>query len=387
MDRDPRHGPRPSAGPFHAIIGDSIIERMRQKRDRIPIACRTGDNIAALSAPKTTQSSPESLREVAMFQSRLSVIVFVLCIAAPLPALAEDVLVTQYKADPSGAPYGVAIEKGFFKKAGVDITGVISGEGGGSSVRATIASELGYGETSPAGIIAAITEGQGIKIVDIGSRSMASNVIIVMPNSPIKSMKDLKGKKFGISNPKSLGEMTAVLAAEDAGIDPNDIQRVALGNLSGALTALENNVVDATTIPGILFMMRGGASKYRVIVGPKDLPLLPPAVGIATGDLIKNHPDKLRAILAGRREAVKFIYENTAEASKILEPIYAPLPPNDVDALMQQLVDAKFYSEGKIDMVLLQNTVKAMKYVGMIDKDPDLAKMIDTSFLPSDLQK
>jgi NitT/TauT family transport system substrate-binding protein len=317
----------------------------------------------------------------------MSAIVFALCVAAPWPALAEDILVTQYKADPSGAPYGVAIEKGFFKKAGVDITGVISGEGGGSSVRAVIASELGYGETSPAGIIAAINEGQDIKIVDIGSRSMASNVIIVMPNSPIKTMADLKGKKFAISNPKSLGEMTAVLAAENAGIDPNDIQRVALGNLSGALTALENNVVDATSIPGVLFLMRGGDSKYRVIVGPKDLPLLPPAVGIATGDLMKKNPDKLRAILAGRRDAVKFLYDHTAEASKILEPIYAPLPPKDVDTLMQQLVDAKFYSEGKIERVLLQNTVKAMKYVGMIDKDPDLSKMIDASFLPSDLQK
>ena len=69
---------------------------------------------------------------------------------APLPAMAEDILVTQYKADPSGAPYGIAIDKGFFKKAGVDITGVISGEGGGTSVRAVIASDLGYGETSPA---------------------------------------------------------------------------------------------------------------------------------------------------------------------------------------------------------------------------------------------
>jgi NitT/TauT family transport system substrate-binding protein len=322
-----------------------------------------------------------------MLQPKMSAIVFALCVAAPWPALAEDILVTQYKADPSGAPYGVAIEKGFFKKAGVDITGVISGEGGGSSVRAVIASELGYGETSPAGIIAAINEGQDIKIVDIGSRSMASNVIIVMPNSPIKTMADLKGKKFAISNPKSLGEMTAVLAAENAGIDPNDIQRVALGNLSGALTALENNVVDATSIPGVLFLMRGGDSKYRVIVGPKDLPLLPPAVGIATGDLMKKNPDKLRAILAGRRDAVKFLYDHTAEASKILEPIYAPLPPKDVDTLMQQLVDAKFYSEGKIERVLLQNTVKAMKYVGMIDKDPDLSKMIDASFLPSDLQK
>jgi hypothetical protein len=38
-------------------------------------------------------------------------------------------------------------------------------------------------------------------------------------------------------------------------------------------------------------------------------------------------------------------------------------------------------------MPLLVNTVKAMKYVGMIDKDPDLSKMIDTSFLPADLQK
>src|SRR5579871_496280 len=136
------------------------------------------------------------------------------CAAAAAPAMAEDLLVTQYKADPSGAPYGVGIDKGFFKQAGVDITGVISGEGGGSSVRATIASDLGYGETSPAGIISAVLEGQDIKIVDIGSRSLASNVIIVMPNSPIKTMADLKGKKFAISNPKSLGEMTAVLAAE-----------------------------------------------------------------------------------------------------------------------------------------------------------------------------
>jgi NitT/TauT family transport system substrate-binding protein len=137
----------------------------------------------------------------------------VLC-AAPLPATAEDVLITQYKADPSGAPYGVAIAKGYFKQADVDITGVINGEGGGTSVRAVIASDLGFGETSPAAAIAAINEGQDIKIVDIGSRSLADNVIIVMPNSPIKTMADLKGTKFGISNPKSLGEMTAVVAAE-----------------------------------------------------------------------------------------------------------------------------------------------------------------------------
>jgi NitT/TauT family transport system substrate-binding protein len=324
-----------------------------------------------------------------MLQHRSSIAALAICVlcAASWPALAEDILVTQYKADPSGAPYGVAIEKGFFKTAGVDITGVISGEGGGTSVRAVIASSLGFGETSPAAAIAAINAGQDIKIVDIGTRSLADNVIIVMPDSPIKSVKDLKGKKVAISNPKSLGEMTFVAAAEKVGLDPNDIQRVALGNLAGALTALENHVVDATSIPGILFMMRGGESKYHVIMGPKELPALPPAAGIATGDLMKNHPDKLRAILAARRQAVEFIGQHTADASKILEKIYAPLPPNDVDTMMQQLVDAKFYSQGRIEMPLLQTTAHVMRVVGMLDKDVDLSTMVDASFLPSDLQK
>jgi len=307
--------------------------------------------------------------------------------AVPLPAAAEDILVTQYKADPSGGPYGVGIEKGFFKQAGIDITGVINGEGGGTSVRALIASDLGYGETSPAAGLAAINEGQDIKLVAIGSRSLADNVIIVMPNSPIKTVAELKGKKFAISNPKSLGEMTAVIAAEKVGISPNDIQRVALGNLSGALVALENGTVEATSIPGILFLMRGGESKYRVIMGPKDLPLLPPAAEFATGDLMKKHPEKLRAILAGRREAVKYLYEHTADASKILQKIYAPLPPDQVDTMVKELVDAKFYNDGRIEKPLLETTVRAMKYVGMLDKDIDLSKFYDASFLPPDLQK
>ena len=74
-----------------------------------------------------------------------------------------------------------------------------------------------------------------------------------MPNSPLKTVADLKGKKFGISNPKSLGEMMGVLVMEKAGLKPDDVQSVALGSLGGALTALENGVVDATAMPVILF--------------------------------------------------------------------------------------------------------------------------------------
>lgn len=307
--------------------------------------------------------------------------------AASATAAAEDLLVTQYKADPSGAPYAIALAKGFFAKAGVDITGIISGDGGGASVRSAMASGLGYGDVSPAPAIAAIDQGQDLKIVNITSRSIADLVLIVMPNSPLKTAKDLKGKKFGISNPKSLGEMMAVLVMEKAGLQPNDLQRVTLGSLSGALTALENGVVDATAMPLILFRMRGGAAKYRVLVGGSDLPDIPAQLGVATGTLMKQNPAKLRAIEQARRDGARFIYEHTDEAIGILSKVYEPLPPNEVAAMVKELVAVKFWSEGAIEKPLLENTIRGMKYVGMIDKDIDPAKLVDTSFLPADLQK
>ena len=308
-------------------------------------------------------------------------------LAAATPADASDLLVTQYKNDPSGAPYGIAMEKGFFTAHGLDITGIISGAGGGSSVRNAIASDLGYGDVTAAPVIAAAEQGQDVKIINITGRSLADLVMIVMPNSPLKTPADLKGKKFGISNPKSLGEMMGVLVMEQAGLKQGDIQMTALGSLSGALTALENDVVDVTSIPIILFRTRGGESKYRVLIGPKDLPLIPSQLGMATGKAMKEWPDKLRAIELARRDGTKFIYEHTDEAIQILSKLYAPLPPNEVGIMVKDLVAAKFWSEGRIEMPLLENTVHAMKGVGMLEKDVDLSKMVDSSFLPPDLQK
>src|SRR5881227_2013513 len=269
----------------------------------------------------------------------------VLALASASPVGAVDLLVTQYKNDPSGAPYGIALEKGLFKKHGLDIDGIISGAGGGSSVRNAMASDLGYGDVTAAPVIAAAEQGQDVKIVSITSRSLADLVLIVMPDSPIKTPADLKGKKFGISNPKSLGELMGVLVMEQAGLKQGDVQMTALGSLSGALTALENGVVDATSIPVILFRTRGGESKYRVLLRPKDLPLIPSQLGMATGKAIKEWPDKLRAIEAGRRDGTKFLYEHTDEAIDTLVQVYAPLPKSEVAVMVKELVEAKFWSE------------------------------------------
>jgi NitT/TauT family transport system substrate-binding protein len=322
-----------------------------------------------------------------MSKCRLAAIVVALALPAFATANAEDLLVTQYKNDPSGAPYAIALEKGYFKNYGLDITGIVAGAGGGSSVRAAMASTLGYGDVTAAPVIAAAAQDQDVKIIGITSRSLADLTIIVMPNSPLKTAADMKGKKFGISNPKSLGEMMGVLVMEKSGLKQGDVQMVALGSLGGALTALENGAVDVTAIPVILFQTKGGESKYRVLVSSKDLPLVPSQLGMATTKAMKEHPEKLRAIQAARRDGTKFIYEHTNEAIKILSKVYAPLPEKEVGIMVKDLVAAKFWTEGRIEMSLLENTVRAMKGVGMLEKDVDLKTIVDSSFLPADLQK
>ena len=142
-----------------------------------------------------------------------------------------------------------------------------------------------------------------------------------------------------------------------------------------------------TSVPLPVYLAKHGATKYRTLLTPKDMPHLPPGIEIATGKLMKEHPDKLRALLAGRREGVKFIYEHTDEAIKVLAKLYAPLPPDKVAAMVHELVAVKFWSEGNIEMPLLETSERAMLDVGILKGKVDLKKMIDTSFLPSDLQK
>lgn len=300
---------------------------------------------------------------------------------------AVDIVVTQYNGDLAGAPYAIALDQGFFKQAGSNVTGVISTDGGGTSIRTTIASDFGYGEASGASVISAIKEGQDLKIVDLGSRNLATNVVIVMPNSPIKSVADAKGHKWGITNPQSVSQMTAALSVEKAGLKPSDVQLVTLGGGNGVLTGLETGAVDIAGTTSGTFRMRGGESKYRILVRGKDLPALPTAVGIATGKLIREHPDQLRALLAARRMGVQFIYAHPQEAAKILTSLYQPLPADVIQGMIGELVEARYWSEGNIEMTPLDNQVEAMKLVGVLKDDVDLNAMIDRSFLPADLQK
>src|SRR6201991_315615 len=101
---------------------------------------------------------------------------FALALAAvflALPAHAETITVTHWGSAFYGAPYAVAMAKGFFKKRGIDITGILTSSGGGTSVRNAPAGDLPCGEAALPAPLLAINAAQPIKMISGGVESVA----------------------------------------------------------------------------------------------------------------------------------------------------------------------------------------------------------------------
>jgi NitT/TauT family transport system substrate-binding protein len=79
-------------------------------------------------------------------------------------AQAETITVTHWGGQFYGVPYAVAMEKGLFKRNGVDVTGILTAAGGGTAVRNTLAGGIPFGEVSLAAAVQAINAGQKLII-------------------------------------------------------------------------------------------------------------------------------------------------------------------------------------------------------------------------------
>jgi NitT/TauT family transport system substrate-binding protein len=302
-------------------------------------------------------------------------------------ALADDVVVTQWGVGMPGVEFAVGLDRGMFKAAGANVTGVLPAMGGGTSVRGTVAAGLGYGVVSLSAAIAAIQAGEDIKIVNSGVTSAADTVIATMPDSGFASLKDLEGKSIAITNPKGWAEMFVILALETQSIPAEKVRRVALGSISGGLTGLEKKAVQGAIVVEPVWSMR--KSHYRLLFDGRNLPRIAQVVGIATGSLIRDHPDQLRAILQARRSAVQALYKDPGAAARSIAKYYRTVPVDVLTKVVTSLAADRYWSEGNFDLDAMRRMERALKLVGVgTSNGPiDFDHAIDRSFLPADLQK
>jgi NitT/TauT family transport system substrate-binding protein len=297
----------------------------------------------------------------------------------------EQISVTHWGVLMYGVPYAVAMEKGFFKEGGVDIDGILTSKGGGTTVRNVLASGLPYGEVSLAAAVAAAQQGIDIRIVNAGARTVHEILWVTMPDSPYKSLKDVAGKKVAYTSPKSVTDMLLLMSLDKVGMKPDSVERVAAGGIGAGLTALEKGGVAAA--PTMDPVWARTQSRYRPLFWVKDL--LPPmtqTVGITTADFAAKHADKLRAIIAGRRKAVDFIYAHPALATASFAAAY-DLDPQVAATAVKHMIEIRFWSPGDLEMDALDRMIAGLRIVGEVEGKVDWDKLVDERFLPPDLRR
>jgi NitT/TauT family transport system substrate-binding protein len=336
-------------------------------------------------APTADQARTETMRLTCIADVFKATVCAALLASLPIDcAKAEEISVTQWGQSLYGAPFAVAMDKGLFRQAGIDITDIIGSGGGGTTVRNILASDTPYGEVALPAALAAAAQGLDLVIVNVGTRTIAESTLVTMPNSDIKTIHDLVGKKVAITSPKSSSEMIFLMELKASNIDAAQVTRIAAGGYPAALTMIEQGGAAAAGLIEPLSIIR--KSRYRTVLAAKDvLPPMTTSVGITTRAFAKQHPDKLRAIIAGRRAAVEAIYLNPDEAAAILQKMWN-FEPEIAKEAVHNMIGPRMWSLGEFNRAELDRTVEGLRLIGEVKGAIDWDRLIDQAYLPKDLQ-
>jgi NitT/TauT family transport system substrate-binding protein len=306
-------------------------------------------------------------------------------------AEAEQIVVSNYGIAANGMPYAIAMEKGFFKAEGADVTGILSSNGGGTTIRNLLGGNLDYGEVDLAGTVTAIEQGNDLHIISDNVLTVGEFVWAVNPDSPIKTLADFKGHKIGYTNPRSTSQALNVLLLQTIGLTQADVNTIKVGGFGEQVVALDIGAIEVATLADPVWS-KNSAKLRTVVRGADALPPLCNVIGVATGKAIAEHGDFLRAVLRARRKAVEFMYAHPDEAGDIIAKVY-DLDPTIVHEAVHNLTTMvpgatrPYWGAGRFDIKGMDGMIAAQRSVGAYSGTPNWEKMIDRSFLADDLKK
>lgn len=295
---------------------------------------------------------------------------------ATTTAQAAEVTVTHWGVLMYGAPYAVAIEKGFYKEAGVDVTGVLTSKGGGTTMRNVMAAGMPYGEVSLAAVVAAINQGIDLRIVHTGVQTVGEILWVTLPDSPIRSAVDLQGQRVAFTSPKSVTDMLLTMVTDKHGVK---VDAVAAGGIGAGLTMVEQGGVVAAPVMDPVWARF--QDRFRPVFMVQDeLPQMTQTVGVTTAEFARSNPDTLRALISARKRGVAFVYANPEETADIVAKHYE-MDRNLALRAINNLIELNYWGSGEFDLAAMDNMINGLRIIGEVEGTVDWDRFVDASFL------
>jgi NitT/TauT family transport system substrate-binding protein len=270
----------------------------------------------------------------------------------------------------------IAQERGLFAKHGVDME-VVYLRSSPLQMAALSTGEVQFASSGGSPLLFAVSGGQDLKII-AGQGNRLSYHLVVRPE--IKEAKDLRGKRFGVTNIGGTTWMATYLTLEHLGLDAtrDHISINGLGNQTILAQAVESGNIDATLLDP--FLSRGPKSKglpVLVDLYRAKIPFMTGTVAVS-GNFLREHPDVVEAVLKALIEAQAFVAA-PANRSAVLQTMSRHMKLNNPALLedgyqdLQVGVEKKPYAQ--VDglrniqrmMATLNPKVKSIRVEDLID--------------------
>jgi len=153
--------------------------------------------------------------------------------------------------------------------------------------------------------------------------------IAVLPDSPIKTYNDLKGKKIGVSGLGTTDYPVTRAVVANLGMDPDkDVQWLAVGEGVTAGVAVQRGAIDALAYFDTGFgQIEAAGIKLRTLARPDSIPM----IGGFFVNAKRDYLEKNRKIAVGYgrsgAKSAEFILANPQAGAKVLLEAYPELAP------------------------------------------------------------
>lgn len=234
--------------------------------------------------------------------------------------------------DEAFAPFVVAKELGYFEKEGYDVSLLAVGGSNESAIQIS-AGNGEIGAASPGEALVGMQSGK-LDIKYFYSLYYA-NIwsVAVMPDSPIKSMADLKGKTLGVQSMGSAGTTFGRAFVTQVGLDPQkDISFMPIGMGAQAITSVKQKMVDGIVYwDAALAKFTTSGLDLRIVPAPDNLRTLPDVALLAKPEMIAKNPAMLTGVARAVAKGYDFTISNPQAAVLITWKAYPEARVQDPD--------------------------------------------------------
>lgn len=265
------------------------------------------------------------------------------------------------------SPAYAAERLGYYKAAGVDVKFIIF-RGGAAAQEALTAKQADVIDYFGPAVALAITKGVKQKLVAANMPGHTGWQVIVKADSPYKEIKDLAGKKIGITAKATTSDMAALWVADKFGIT---LQQVPVGPAALA-PALRGGQIDAVVFSAIVTNREVMAGHARSLLSLTDR--MEPTIAdayVAAQELMDQRPADLRAFLAQTLRGLQYMKANREWSLAFLKE-FTKVDSDKLVTLLFDEIIPRIPADGRIDKAWVDTGLKLAARAWDV---PDLAKV------------